>query len=210
MSNNNNNKTYQSLPLFSLSGATNYDPYYTPGANGEPSEYDRQFLSKINGLESELVLSKAKALYQKIKVDKDGRRVMRIVDFGFGNGRWLSVYEEIAAFMKEKGIEVEVVAYDPNPRGLSEFIKKIINSDGYSLEANDNGLGFIDQGGRPEGNKSYKVGSFSKDGLKFTIICGHERDKVKHLASVLGHSDMTVSMFCPMAHIVNGAKRIST
>src|SRR5690606_1185380 len=129
---NNNNSLFKGNSKISDS----YNAYYE---GGKESEYNKRFathkipvneLGILNETFEEVSNQKSKQLekenvsklenYEKFTVPR-----FKILDYGCGDGRYFSFFEEIAEKLGFQGKELEVISYDISKVGLEEYQKKL-------------------------------------------------------------------------------------
>ena len=93
--------------------ATQYDVDYQ---GADQSMYNKRFgKDKVIIRERDLIVE----CYNKIAFQNKNLKIIRILDFGCGDGRMLSVIESLAK--NNLGIKIELLAYDISKRGLKIF-----------------------------------------------------------------------------------------
>ncbi len=171
--------------------------------------YESQFLNRVNFRDAAIIQEVATNLYKRVQANPvTGAKVIKICDYGAGDGRFLRIIEKVALEMAKKDIKIELVAYEQNKVGLEQYVSKAEATDYKKLP--DSGVGFINIQENPIGKRGYKVGKWHKDNLTLTFIHSSPDDKLSHIATVIGNVDMTMCMFGVLSHIPIRLNRIHT
>jgi hypothetical protein len=169
-----------------------YDNYYKDGEN---SIYHKRYKGKVIPRDEWMLLEQSKEVLSKHEGD-----TMRILDHGFGDGRYFHVIEQVAKQAEKKGKSVELIAYDPSSGGLKTFADRLKGEGGY--EGLD-GLNFreISEAKKEFNVGGYDAGVISKGNLKVNFIHNDIGDSMEHTKNLVGNVDMVMSMFGVMSHI---------
>lgn len=179
-----------------------YDRYYS----GDESTYYKLYKDNIISRDRNIITEIALKCAMKVKSLPDGRKALKILDYGCGDGRYLQAIINIAKFLENKGIEVELIGYDPSKTGLEKFEEKLqkasfqkVAENGYHYIAEDEG-----------GTKSYVGNTFKNEAANLTVklIHGHVDDKLDHIASLIGNVDLTLCLFGVLSHVPGRQNRI--
>ena len=170
----------------------NYDEYYG-SKNGEESIYSKQYQGGVIPRDESLLLGVAEKCMNHNKGD-----VLKILDHGFGDGRYFGVIEKIADKAQKKNKKVELIAYEPSLVGLRNFANAQ-KERGY--EGVDS-LKFKDISKYSNLKiDGYCAGSISKGNLAVKFIHNDVEDSISHAKKLVGEVGMVMSMFGVLSHI---------
>lgn len=192
---------YHKEPTFDA--ASQYDKYYAP-VNGEDSIYSKQYQGKVLPRDEYMLIDSAKKCINSIEAD-----TLKILDHGFGDGRYFSVIEKIAQEAEKKNKKVKLIAYEPSLVGLKNFANEQ-KQRGYEgvddLKFKDTSK--INASGHELKVDGYSAGTISKGNLEVEFIHSNIQDSIPHSKKLIGGDvGMTMSMFGVLSHIPGRAKR---
>ncbi|MFT6107048.1 MAG: SAM-dependent methyltransferase [Rickettsiales bacterium] len=125
--------------------------------------------------------------------------VVRIFDFGCGDGRFFDAVKNIADELSKIGMRVEMVAYDPSQAGLDVYSRKLVKKYDFSQTESPNETS----------------SRFSKDNLTVHFLKGEfswTPEEVRESANALvpgGSFDLTMCMFGTLSHIPKRENRVA-
>ena len=181
-----------------VQGARIYNSYYG-GYGNEKSIYQQRYNDSLHTRN----LNSLKKIIQKICKEKSPGDTVRVLDFGFGDGRTFEFYEGISKILAKQELKLELVAYDVSSGGLSVFQKKM-KKKGYSEE-------IIEDLNKEETHtRSYISSRHKKANISITTIHGSFHDNYETKESLIGKVDFSVVLFGVMSHITNKEDRNST
>ncbi|MFA6060787.1 MAG: hypothetical protein WC756_21500 [Taibaiella sp.] len=139
----------------------------------------------------------------------NGVRVLKILDYGSGNGRYLQAILPIATALKRNSnIKVELIAYDPNSQELKKFEKNLQEIAFKKVESQCHGYRDIEC--QPGGTQSYLANTYENEeiNLRVKLIHGHVFDDLNHIKNLIGSAHMGMCMLGAVSHIPMKENRI--
>lgn len=179
-----------------------YDKYYEQGKTGKGSIYDNLYNDEIIPHDKAIIAE----VIESTANQKEKEGVLRLLDYGCGPVRCFKVLLECAEKLKEKGILLEYVAYDPSKVGLQVFQEKLM-AEGFAAEGESTFYDIAQNSGGTQGYIAGKLKNIDKN-LSVVLIHGHVDDKLGHIESTIGGVDATICMFGVLSHIEKREERI--
>ncbi len=200
--------------------ATEYKTYYRGGK--EKSLYSQQYNDDVLPRDKQIIGEEVFKIKKGRKpeilpidnlassieqvVPSGDENEVTILDYGAGNGRYWETIKDVAAKLKDKGIKLKLLALDVSLEGLETFNEERVLVDGfketeYSKENKAPDLHAIDDLANSINAPGYKGKSFCRDNLTVEFIHTNVNDSAKHIASLTGQVDITMSMFGVLSHI---------
>jgi hypothetical protein len=167
--------------------------------NGQRSIYNNRFgKERLAPREKNLVKL---AFHRAFGSDSNEGKFV-IIDYGCGDGRYLSAFEEIAHLLKRKNIFLEVISYDPSIIGL-ECYQEMLLKEGYK---------YLDEARLTKRKydldcaqiQGYYAGALKKDNLIIKFIHANPNDDIEYITKLIGganSSDIVLCMFGTLSHI---------
>lgn len=184
-----------------------YDAYY----GGHKSIYDKLYGGKVISRDKWVIKEIARKCLSKVKEDSNGERVLRILDYGCGDGRYLQAILPIAEYLKSNSnVKVEVIAYDPSRAGLEKF-ETNLGSLGF-IKDSERSHGYHDIASQPGGTEGYLSNTLKSDkfNLSVKLVHGHVFDSPSHIKSIIGSDPvhMGICMYGVLSHVPMQKERI--
>lgn len=187
--------------------AEQYDHYYARADSTNPlsSVYNRRFgENRVLVREKELIRDSVFRVISRLPTPTEESPLsLRLIDFGAGDGRLFSIFQELAEELKERHIEIELLAVEPSFQGISNF-QADCSSQGFVF-LGENRLHPIAKD--ISGANGYNAGTMRKDNLAVTFIHNHVEDHMEHTAALVGDVHFTMAMFGVLAHVPTKIKR---
>ena len=173
--------------------ALQYDLYYSGGEN---SMYNKRFgLNKVALREAELIEQSFKSVLGAIKKNNSAHKVLRILDFGCGDGRLFLLLEELSNRLIGKEFNIELVGYDPSKVGI-DLLSETLLQDGFKKKSDFN---------------SSKKRYFSKNNFSVTLVLGDVEEGLEATKELIGPNiDLCLCMFGVIGHVPGRQRRINT
>lgn len=132
-------------------------------------------------------------------------REIRILDYGCGDGRYLSAIEDIAGEMAKQGINIHYIGVDPSLVGLETYQKHLLNKSFCLSQGDGRSLHHLG-----EEENGYNGPTFKRGNLTVELVHNNVNDTVEHQKGLIGEVDMTMCMFGVLSHIPGRENRKET
>lgn len=180
-----------------------YDKYY----GGAQSIYEKLYGGNVISRDKWVIEQAIFKNIVSVLPDSHGERTLRIADYGCGDGRYLQIIAPIARVLKERGVRVELVGYDPSKTGLEKFEGKLA-AGGFSKIASEAYRPIAEEEGGEKGYHANEWTGNSGSNLTVRLIHGHVHDALDHIAALIGPVHLTLCMFGVLSHVPQRQNRI--
>ena len=170
-----------------------YDVYFDNSQG--ISLYNKRFTSsnKISYRETKFI----NQILKKYIAQNKGKEIV-ILDYGCGDGRYVTLFENAAISFKNLGVKLKIISYDPSYSAILSYHKELEKS-GYNINE-------LNEQDNPTSSSGYKYSSFSKLDGKITIelVHGNILDDNQYILNLLGGKesiDIIFTMLGVLSHI---------
>lgn len=188
----------------SVNHGKTYDHYYS---GDDKSIYHQLYHDKIIPNDERIIREQVENLIKTKPNSTISSKEITILDYGCGDGRFFNFYKELAKEIatKKPDFQLTIIGYDPSLEGLKHFAQRLHTND-FSKATQE--IFKDDLSEQKPGNLAYTVGSYIKDNMNVKLIHGHVNDDLSHIEAQIGSADLTLLMFCVLAHVVGQEARI--